>query len=67
MLANTQMISQGGGLWKCVACGVVKRKADIRRHIEAKHMQNVEVYCEKCGKTAKNRDSLRKHNCVMSY
>jgi len=57
------MENLGGGLWRCVFCGVMKRKADIRRHIEAKHMDNAGVACENCGKNFKNRDSMRKHVC----
>ena len=64
MLTESHMVSLGGGLWKCVLCGIMKRKADIRRHIEAKHMDNAGVSCSNCGKSFKNRDSMRKHACL---
>ena len=34
-----------------------------RRHIEAKHLENTSVSCQKCTRTFKTRDSRRKHLC----
>jgi len=64
-LTDSQMVNLGGGLWRCVACGIMKRKTDMRRHIEANHLENADVHCEKCGKNFKTRDSMRKHACSL--
>ena len=64
-LTDSQMVNQGAGLWRCVACGVMKRKTDMRRHIEANHLENADVHCDKCGKNFKTRDSMRKHACSL--
>jgi len=60
------MISEGRGLWKCLACGLVRGKKDLRRHVEAKHLENTTVVCYKCNKSFKTRDSMRKHICELS-
>jgi uncharacterized C2H2 Zn-finger protein len=64
-LTDSQMVNQGGGLWRCVPCGIMKRKTDMRRHIEANHLENTDVHCDKCGKNFKTRDSMRKHACSL--
>ena len=45
-LIDSQMVTHGGGLWTCVTCGCRMRKNDMRRHIEANHMEHVDVKCE---------------------
>ena len=55
------LVSSGGGLWQCGECGKQGSKADVKRHIEAKHMLNTKINCPFCGKSSKTRDSLRKH------
>ena len=59
------MIAEGGGMWRCVACGIIKRKNDMRRHVVANHLENTSVECELCGKRFKNKDSMRKHACAL--
>jgi len=58
------MVPEGKGLWCCLSCGLVRPKKDLRRHIEAKHLENTEVGCDLCMKKFKTRDVLRKHSCV---
>ena len=46
---------------KCKVCGKEGHPTDIRRHIEAFHVEGVEIPCKHCGKICKSRNSLRKH------
>ena len=55
------LVSHGGGVWQCVECGGQGKKGDMKRHVEAKHMLDPKINCPLCGKSAKTRDSLRKH------
>ena len=45
----------------CKVCGKEGRSIDIKRHIEAHHLQGVSIPCNQCDKTSRSRDSLRKH------
>ena len=56
------MSSEGGGLWRCLACQLVRKKMDLKRHIVAKHLYTAPVNCSSCGKQFKNSDSLRHHS-----
>jgi len=40
---------------------VLSIQGDLKKHIEAKHMTNTKIDCPICKKSAKTRDSLRKH------
>ena len=56
------MVSEGGGFWRCLSCAdTVRRKLDMRRHIEARHLEGTSVACTNCGRTFKTSDSFRKH------
>ena len=55
------MIVGADGTVQCSECGMVGKKRDVRRHIEAKHFLNTEQICKLCSKVVKTRDSLRKH------
>jgi len=63
LVASQCMESLGSGQWQCTVCGLVRGKKDLRRHIEAKHLENTSVSCQKCTRTFKTRDSRRKHLC----
>jgi len=56
------MSSEGGGLWRCLTCQLVRKKMDLKRHIVAKHLYTAPVNCSSCGKQFKNSDSLRHHS-----
>jgi len=60
------MESLGSGQWQCTICGLIRGKKDLRRHIEAKHLENTSVKCDKCERTFKTRDSRRKHFCEFA-
>ena len=53
--------STGCRVWQCSECGKLGKKGDLKKHIEAKHMTNTKIDCPICRKSAKTRDSLRKH------
>ena len=40
-------------------------RLDVTRHIEAKHVILLELYCQHCNKPSKNKNALRMHikNC----
>ena len=48
--------------WICKVCGKESQKADIVRHVEAKHViSNVPHPCNICQKISRSRNGLRKH------
>ena len=58
------MMEKVDGLWTCKVCGKVDKKnfkANVRNHIEAKHIEGVSHQCNHCGNSYRSRDSLRKH------
>jgi len=66
IVASRCMESLGSGQWQCTICGLVRGKKDLRRHIEAKHLENTSVTCDECERTFKTRDSRRKHLCEFA-
>ena len=50
-----------GGTVKCAECGHKGKKQDVRRHIEAKHVTNTNVFCQLCGKVSATRNGLKRH------
>ena len=46
---------------KCNVCGKEGLVTDIKRHIEAHHMEGVEIPCNHCDKLFRSRDGLRQH------
>ena len=50
------------GLFYCNMCGKsAKQKIVVKNHIEAKHLEGVEIPCPICGKIFRSRDQLRHH------
>ena len=46
----------------CRACGkLFSQMANLKTHIEARHVKSTGVPCNICGFISKTRDSLRKH------
>ena len=61
------MMFKSGTQWVCSVCGKsAARKIDISRHVEARHVHNLQIACQQCQRFFKTRDSLRKH-CVSSH
>ena len=50
---------QGKAAYECKVCGKQSlHKGDMRKHIEANHLEGVLVSCSKCEKTFRSRNSL---------
>merc|ERR1712243_167711 len=63
MIATTDRSDpKSGKLFACKVCGKEGARAHVAPHIEAKHLAGVSHTCDLCGKTARSRDGLRKHN-----
>ena len=45
----------------CKVCGKEGHPTDIKRHIEANHLEGVSIPCNQCDKTFRSRDTLRCH------
>ena len=57
------MMFRSGADWNCGVCGrTARRKIDIARHVEARHVPNLQVTCQMCDRVFKTRDSMRKHH-----
>ena len=56
------MMRKVDGYWNCLQCGKCDRNvANVRDHIEAKHIEGVSHSCPDCGKYYRSRNSLRFH------
>ena len=58
-----QNVIHDNSLWCCIICNNMSAKSrlDVTRHVEAKHVTMPPIMCSLCNKSAKTRDSLRKH------
>ena len=57
-----QMHDNGLNMWTCTECGhATKDKGDLRKHVEAKHIQNNGFTCIHCGKLYPSKNSLTSH------
>jgi uncharacterized Zn-finger protein len=49
-------------VWQCVQCGKTSKfSTNIKDHVEAHHLENLQIGCDICGKVFKSRGSLRFH------
>ena len=48
-------------LYKCTLCGKEAEKNNLRKHIEATHMEGISLPCNQCEKTFRSRGSLAQH------
>ena len=48
-------------LYKCTLCGKEAEKNNLRKHIEANHMEGISLPCNQCEKTFRSRGSLAQH------
>ena len=56
-------IETGGS--ECNICGKINNnRADMKKHIEGKHIEGVSHPCGHCGKLFRSRNSLQKHNYI---
>ena len=55
--------SELGLVWECTQCGKTsKKKSNIKEHVEANHIQGLQIQCPMCQRIFKSRASLRIHN-----
>ena len=45
----------------CKVCGKEGQKCNIKDHIEANHLEGINIPCSFCEKSFRSRDSLRHH------
>jgi len=49
-------------VWQCIECGKTSRvSTNLKDHIEANHLGNLQIECSMCAKMFKSRGSLRAH------
>ena len=64
METSQQMFPNGNQQQKgkqCKVCGKEGRATDIKRHIEANHLEGVSIPCNQCDKIFRSRNALRCH------
>ena len=49
----------------CKVCGKEGRATDIKRHIEANHLEGVSIPCNHCDQIFRSRNSLRNHVSIF--
>ena len=54
--------AHGQPLYKCGPCGKETTSGDLKKHIEANHLEGISIPCDFCENTFRSRDSLRNHN-----
>ena len=65
MMETSEKIIQEGNQQRhakaCKVCGKEEQATDLKRHIEASHLEEVSVPCNLCDKILRTREALRKH------
>ena len=54
--------AKGKTIYNCNVCGKEAENGDMKKHIEAKHLEGVTIPCNLCEKTFRSRNSLTTHN-----
>lgn len=49
------------GVYFCLACGYKASNSNMRKHVERKHLQNIEYKCTMCDKVSKTEEYRKKH------
>ena len=63
-----QYVERGeDGMFQCKLCGKSgKQKIVVKNHIEAKHLEGIEIPCSICGKIFRSRNFLSQHKFICS-
>ena len=60
---NQHVERREDGLFHCKVCGKsAKQKIVVKNHIEAKHLEGIEIPCPICGKIFRSKHSLTQHS-----
>ena len=72
------LMTKGTTLWKegrwdrwkiyaCIVCGKEDKYSNIKRHIEAKHIEGISIPCSFCERIFKSRRLLKEHNTIQHH
>ena len=64
MLKTLKKDNTGHPVYKCVACGKEAINNNLKKHIEANHLEGVSIPCNFCEKTFRSRDAKRQHYLI---
>ena len=53
--------AKGKTIFLCKTCGKEAPQNDIKKHIEANHLEGVSILCNLCEKTFRSRNALAQH------
>ena len=61
MEKTLKKMANGLPLYKCVACGKEGVNGNLKKHIEANHLEGISIPCDLCQKTFRSRKTMREH------
>ena len=64
MVKTLRKNATGDTLYLCTLCGKEAKGCNLKKHIEANHLEGISVQCNQCGKTFRSRNSLQVHKSV---
>ena len=56
--------NHGHPIYRCAACGKEAINVDLKRHIEANHLEGILIPCNSCEKTFRSRNAIRRHSNI---
>ena len=62
MMEKTSSKKYGMPLYKCKVCGKEAKHGDMKKHIEANHLEGISLPCNFCERTFRCKNSLAMHN-----
>ena len=61
MVKTSRKTASNHYIYKCTLCGREAQATNLRNHIEAIHLQGIEIPCFQCDQTFRSRNQLAKH------
>ena len=62
MMEKTSRKKENGNiLYRCKVCGKEAINGDLKKHVEANHLEGVSIPCNDCEKTFRSRKTLKYH------
>ena len=65
MMEKTSEKFQRFPLYRCKVCGKKATNGNLKKHIEANHLEGISVPCNKCEKTFRSRNALDVHTYTI--